>query len=166
MARVSPESDGQRIHSFSLTLAMGFITRPKCHNELAIVLVLSSARPRLGCALLERMLTHSNVELLGWTRAKKPPEMSIYLSVLAQSKIHRNQGDGWIIAHPGSDDDPCRLRPALTQIRQILDSRPDERVCVDSIFDELRRAPFGIRDGLLPILLVVVLTSTSGDRVI
>ena len=41
--------------------------------------------------------------------------------------------------------------------RQLLDSRPDERVGVGSIFEELRRPPFGIRDGLLPILLVVVL---------
>ena len=34
----------------------------------------------------------------------------------------------------------------------------DERICVESIFEELRRPPFGIRDGLLPILLVVILT--------
>ncbi len=46
----------------------------------------------------------------------------------------------------------------MSQIKRILDSRPDERVCVESIFEELRRFPFGIRDGLLPILLVVVLT--------
>src|SRR5262249_33308140 len=52
----------------------------------------------------------------------------------------------------------CRFLPALGRIRQILDSKADERVSVESIFQHLRRPPFGIRDGLLPILIVIVLT--------
>jgi hypothetical protein len=145
--------------SFLSDLSDGLYNRaPHVHNELVNRRVLSSAAAAGRMRLLERMLTQANRELLGMDPTKKPPEMSIYLSVLAESKVHRRKGDNWVIAQPDPTKDPCRLLPALIHIRQILDSRPDERVNVESIFEELRRAPFGVRDGLLPILLVIVLT--------
>jgi hypothetical protein len=130
---------------------------PIVHNELVNRRVLSSAAAAARMRLLERMLTHGGTELLGMDQRKKPPEMSIYLSVLAQTKIHRRAGDRWILSTPHPSHDPCRFLPALVRIRQTLDSRPDERVSVESIFQDLRRPPFGIRDGLLPVLLLIVL---------
>lgn len=131
---------------------------PVIHNELVNRRALSSAAAAARMRLIERLLTAGGKELLGMDAAKKPPEMSMYLSVLAQSTIHRRHGEGWMVAEPTAGNDPCRLTPALTQIRALLDAKPDERVSVESVFEELRQAPFGIRDGLLPILLVVVLT--------
>lgn len=149
---------GTEFISFLSDLSDGlYSSAPNVHNELVNRRALSSAAAAARMRLIERMLTQGNIELLGMDPTKKPPEMSIYLSVLGQSKIHRRQGDSWIIAHPPATEDPCRLSPALGQIKQILDSRPDERISVESLFADLRDVPFGVRDGLLPILLVVVL---------
>lgn len=145
--------------SFLSDLCDGIYSKaPVVHNELVNRRVLSSAAAAARMRLIERLLTAGDKELLGMDAEKKPPEMSMYLSVLAQSTIHRRHGEGWTVAEPTPNNDPCRLRPALTQIRQLLDAKPDDRISVESVFEELRQPPFGIRDGLLPILLVVVLT--------
>ena len=131
---------------------------PAIHNELVNRRVLSSAAAAARMRLLERMLTEGHQELLAMDRSKKPPEMSMYLSVLAQSKAHRSEGADWIIATPSPDDDPCRLSPALGRVCEVLDSQPDRRIAVEGLFQELRQPPFGVRDGLLPILIVILLT--------
>ena len=69
---------------------------PTVHNELVNRRILSSAAAAARMRLIERMLTHSDLALLGMDPTKKPPEMSIYLSVLAQSKIHRRQWPYWV----------------------------------------------------------------------
>ncbi len=86
---------------------------PIVQNELVNRRVLSSAAAAARMRLLERMLTQAGTELLGMDPTKKPPEMSIYLSVLAQSKIHRHDGYNWIIAEPEAAKDPCRLLPGV-----------------------------------------------------
>lgn len=130
---------------------------PILHNELVNRRVLSSAAAAARMRLLERMLNQSSSEFLGMDAARKPPEMSIYLSALRRSKVHRFNGRKWTIAAPVPSADPCRLSPALRRLMEILDSKPDERVSVVKLLDELRRPPFGIRDGLLPILVVILL---------
>src|SRR5205814_1994321 len=68
-------------------------------------------------------------------------------------------GATWIIASPtpGAKSDPCQLSPALSRLVEILDSQPDGRISVGRLFDELRQPPFGVRDGILPVLLVILL---------
>jgi hypothetical protein len=107
--------------------------------------------------LLERMIESPLKPYLGMDPAKKPPEMSMYLSVLRETKLHRQTPRGWVLRAPEQADDPCHLHPALEQIRRILEERPDQRVNVGFIFDELKREPFGVRDGLLPLLLLVTI---------
>ena len=130
---------------------------PKIHNELLNRRVLSSAAAAARMRLLERMLTRANEDFLGMDRTKKPPEMSMYLSVLRQSKAHRKVGERWLIGAPAGKSDCCYLAPALTRLCEMLDSQVDSRVSVDRLFEELRRPPFGVRDGLLPVLLVILL---------
>jgi len=49
------------------------------------------------------------------------------------------------------------LLPGVSRIMKILESNPDSRISVAKVFETLRRPPYGIRNGILPILLVVVL---------
>lgn len=130
---------------------------PKIHNELVNRRVLSSAAAAARMRLLERMLTQNSEDFLGMDRNKRPPEMSMYLSLLRQSNAHRKTGDTWTIAAPVERNDECRLSPGLARLREILDSHADLRVSVERLFDELRRPPFGVRDGILPVLLVILL---------
>ena len=86
---------------------------------------------------------------------KKPPEMSMYLSLLKGTGIHRRTKDSWGLKIPTVGSDPSNLAAAFGRIREILVSANMARVSVAHIFAELRKPPFGVRDGLLPILLAV-----------
>jgi hypothetical protein len=130
---------------------------PNVHNELINRRSLSSAAAAARMRLLERMIESPLKSHLGMDPAKKPPEMSMYLSVLQKTKLHRQAPEGWVLADPEDADDPCQLRPALGNIRRILEERADQKISVEFIFDELRKPPYGVRDGLLPLLLLVTI---------
>jgi hypothetical protein len=134
-----------------------FDQAPKIQNELVNRRNLSSAAASARMRVIERMFSSSDKEFLGMDPAKKPPEMSIYLSLLQQAQLHVAFGGGWKLQEPKEENDPCRLRPVLAKFRQILESKTDQRVPVSAIFSELRQAPYGVRDGVLPILLVLIL---------
>ena len=134
-----------------------YVDAPKVHNELINRRNLSSAAASARMRLIERMFNYSDQELLGMDKAKKPPEMSIYLSLLQGANLHVQRNGVWTLQEPPEGDDPCHLLPCLNKIREILESKPDERVAVSSLFAELRRSPYGMRDGILPLLLVLVL---------
>lgn len=130
---------------------------PKVHNELVNRRALSSAAASARMRLVEHMFDSSDKEYLGMDPAKKPPEMSIYLSVLLQSKLHAKRDGQWTLTEPSPDNDPCNLLPGLTHLRELLEIQPDTRVPLTRILDALRNPPYGIRSGILPLLLVVSL---------
>jgi hypothetical protein len=131
---------------------------PTIHNELVNRRILSSAAASARMRLVEGMFSSSGRPLLGMDPDKKPPEMSMYRSVLLASKLHVATGSqSWHLQKPTAKDDPCKLLPGITEIVRTLESNPDSRITAAQIFESLRRAPFGIRDGIMPILLVVVL---------
>jgi hypothetical protein len=131
---------------------------PTIQNELVNRHSLSSAAASARMRLIEGMFDSGDKPLLGMDPAKKPPEMSMYLSVLLKSRLHVGSPDGaWILQEPSAADDPCHLLPGISKILELLESNPDSRISVAKIFDILRRSPYGIRDGILPILLVVIL---------
>lgn len=130
---------------------------PIVHNELINRRNLSSAAASARMRLIERMFNFSAHELLGMDSAKKPPEMSIYLSLLQGANLHVQRNGVWTLQEPPEGDDPCHLLPGLTCLKELLESRSDSRVPVTEVLAALRRPPYGIRDGIIPILLVLTL---------
>ena len=128
---------------------------PRVHNELVNRRALSSAAAAARARLIEAIFRFANREYLGMDATKKPPEMSMYLSLLKDTGIHHRVKDSWELRVPDSSHDSCNLAAAFGKIREVLVSANMSRVSVAKIFDELRRPPFGVRDGLLPILLAV-----------
>lgn len=131
-----------------------FERAPCIHNELVNRNSLSSAAAAARQRMFDLMLTASEKPFLGLPEDKAPPEKSLYLSVLRNSGIHAEGKHGWSIRFP--DPDPVNVRPALEHIVAILEREPEKRVRIDHVIEELRRSPFGVRDGLLPILLLAV----------
>lgn len=129
----------------------------RVHNELINRRNLSSAAASARMRLIERMFNFSDKKLLGMDSAKKPPEMSIYLSLLQRANLHVQRNGVWTLQEPPEGDDPCHLLPGLNFLKQLLESRSDTRVPVTDVFAALRRPPYGIRDGIIPILLVLTL---------
>ena len=55
------------------------------------------------------------------------------------------------------------MLPALERIHAILEANADKRVCLADVFRELRKPPYGVRDGLIPLLLTVFAISKQKD---
>jgi hypothetical protein len=137
---------------------------PHIHNELVNRRILSSAAAAARMRLVGRMFTCAGSELLGMNPAKKPPEMSMYLSVLKITGLHQKHGDTWHIGEPHhKTDEKCRVLPALKLIRQIVQKEPDSRVNIAALFAELRKPPYGVRDGIIPLLLTVFAIAHEKD---
>lgn len=127
---------------------------PIVKNELINRRQLSSAAAAARRNLIEQMLTHSSDAKLGMEGY--PPEISIYLSVLEGSGLHHRDGDQWPFGPPG-DGDPCHVLPLWQAIDAFLATTEKGQRPVRELYDLLRKPPFGIKDGLLPIYLAVAI---------
>lgn len=132
-----------------------FAQSPHVTNELVNRRALSSAGTRGRQVLIEHILTSAHLPMLGIDAERAPPEKSIYLSILKQGGMHREVEGAYTIAEPSPDDDTCHLRPTFARIRALLAAQPDARVKVDTIAGELHRPPYGVRDGVWPLLLAI-----------
>jgi len=140
-----------------------FDKAPQFKNELVNRHSLSSAAAAARLRLIEQVLIASGQPALGMDPEKKPPEMSMYLSVLRAAGLHREEGGVWRIAEPEVNDDPSNVRPLLARILEVLEARRGARIRVTDLFAELRRPPFGLRDGLAPLLLAVFVAIHERD---
>lgn len=129
-------------------------------NELINRRVTQSAASRARTLLIEAMAAHPTEENLGLDGDHNPPELAIYLSVLKEGNLHVKDGTSWRFV-PWSEltEDPCRLAPSLKRIHELLLEADLNPVPVDRIYEELRQPPFGVRDGLLPLLVAVYLAA-------
>jgi hypothetical protein len=128
---------------------------PRVHNELINRRVPSPAANGARTRLLEGIFSASSQPNLGMNADQKPPEMAIYLSLLEKGGLHCQIGDRFTLCEPEPGRDVCNVIPALHHIREILESRADSRIKLSEIMAQLRRPPYGIRDGLSPILIAI-----------
>jgi hypothetical protein len=127
---------------------------PQIRNELVNRHELSSAAAGARMRLMERMLTHADQPRLGIPETKHPPELSMYLSVLKTAGAHRHHEGTWEIHLPiNQREDPCNLRHTFAFLRNELEQSPDTRRPVLSLYSALEKPPFGVKRGLLPLLL-------------
>jgi hypothetical protein len=128
---------------------------PRILNELVNRDSLSSAASTARLKLIELILSSASKPLLGLNPASKPPEMSIYLSLCKKTRLHHELSSGWTFALPSPEHDTCNVRPTFLHLQRIWEDHEDNRVSVATIFNELRKPPYGIRDGLAPIFLAI-----------
>lgn len=128
-------------------------------NELINRRVTSSAASRARSTLIEAIATASDRENLGFDSGKNPPEFAIYLSVVKAGGLHMKGRAGWRFRTIDelAEDDPLRLAPSLACIHEMLVEADCNRCSVPEIFAALRIAPYGVRDGILPLLLALYL---------
>lgn len=132
-----------------------FKSAPAIKNELVNRRNLSSAAAAARMRLLELMFANPDKPELGLSPDRKPPERSMYLSVLKETGLHREQDGKWHIGLP-EEKDPSHIGPAINKIWELISKLPDSRVPIQELMETLRRPPYGLRDGLFPILLAVV----------
>lgn len=126
---------------------------PIIRNELINQRQLSHSAARARRMLIKGMLecgTEENLGIVGY-----PPEMSVYLSLLSDSGIHRSVS-GELGFHPPRKSDN-RVWLTWEAIEQFLDDCEEERQSLSELYRRLEEPPIGLRSGPIPILLCAVL---------
>ncbi|HEX3151489.1 MAG TPA: hypothetical protein VHR66_25650 [Gemmataceae bacterium] len=131
-----------------------YTATPKWRNELVNRRELSSAAAAARRNLIEAMFEHSDQEALGFEGT--PPERSIYETLLRGSRLHRSKAGEWGIHVPDAKAEPA-VRQMWKAIDAFLADTEAGRKSVAQLFDILRRPPFGLKDGVLPVILAAVL---------
>lgn len=124
---------------------------PHLWNELINRRVLSSQGAAARRNLIEAMWLHEAKPQLGISGY--PPERSMYESVLRNSDLHRETANGaWAFSPPPAGD-PLNLRPVWQALENwVFEGEPQQRSVAD-LFSVLSAPPYGMTDGLLPVLL-------------
>lgn len=149
------QSGRQLLESLSTLFDALYPKAPQVKNELLNRQALSSAAAAARMRLIEGILTRSAQPLLGMDSTKKPPEMSMYLSVLGHGGLHVESDREWRLAVPAKGHDPLRVEPSFRAMRSFIEKRPDERIRVSDLLALLSRPPYGVRAGLSPVILAV-----------
>ena len=127
---------------------------PILRNELINRRQISSQAASARRKLIEGMLNSQQQEKLGIDGY--PPEMSIYLSLLFNTRIHRHVSGVWGF-HPPKAGNKNRVYFAWLEIEKFLSECEERRQSVDKLYKRLEQPPFGLRRGPMPILLCAVL---------
>ena len=127
---------------------------PILRNELINRRQISSQASSARRKLIAGMLNSQQQEKLGINGY--PPEMSIYLSLLFDTGIHRCVSGVWGF-HPPKTDDKNRISATWLAVEGFLSECEVERQSVVKLYERLEKPPFGLRSGPLPILLCAVL---------
>ena len=137
-----------------------FYSTPNINNEMIVRKnpsgVVVNARKKLLMSILER----TGLENLGLVGNK--PDMSIFRTVLLHSGLYYQSKDGrWLWALPeqlvGN-----KLKLIWEQFQNFLTLPSDGPQSFEVFFNNLKSAPYGIRDGLLPIFLATALRAFPG----
>lgn len=133
---------------------------PIVQNELLNRRQLSSAAAAARRTLLEAMVTRGAEPGLGFEGT--PPEVSMYRSLLEAHRIHKDRDGGWSFGEPIHKKHGS-LKPAWEEIGRALGDAQEARLRVPVLYERLRQPPFGLKDGVLPVLLVAAMLAFKDE---
>jgi hypothetical protein len=121
-------------------------------NELINRRELTSQGAKARRELIEAMLNCAGQERLGLEGYG--PEVAMYGSVLGATGIHRQEEDTWGFYPPGED-------AGVTTIWQAIESffraASDGQRSLNLLYEQLAQPPYGVKPGVIPILLAALL---------
>ncbi|MDE0346968.1 MAG: hypothetical protein OXI66_14500, partial [Boseongicola sp.] len=139
-----------------------FWRAPLLRNELLGRTKPSSSAVAARNALLRRMTRNEGETVLGIDGF--PAEGGLYFSLLEATGLHRAQDEGWRFVSPdGRNGDPCNLEPLWSAGRELLKAKSDQAVPVLELHETWKAAPFGVKEGFLPVLSVAFLLSERSN---
>ncbi len=127
---------------------------PVIRNEMVHRRMLSSACSAARNSLIEAMLQRASQPNLGIVG--HPLEKSLYDSLLSGPGIHREDEGVWGF-HAPNPEHPDRIQGLWNAFWSKLEVSELTRTSVDDLFGCVRLAPYGVKDGPLPILLCAFL---------
>ncbi|MEA3642069.1 MAG: hypothetical protein VBE63_19325 [Lamprobacter sp.] len=135
--------------------AQRYAKAPRLNNEL-LNRDAPSPSANLGRKrLISAMLSAADQPALGIE--KTPAEKSLYLNLLAATRLHRKVQGRLGIYPPDPKQDPCGIRPTWNAITEILGQGGERQVPLPELYQQLRQPPFGVKLGVLPVLIIAYL---------
>jgi len=126
---------------------------PRIDNEIINRRQLSSAAAAARRNLIRKMIESADQPSLGLTG--NPPERSIYRSLLSEEGglgLHRLTKGKWAFRKPRRSSSAEKMFQAISEFFKNAIDAPKQ---MDELFEILRRPPFGLRDGPIPIFVCV-----------
>ena len=116
--------------------------------------IIVNARKKVELGLLERY----GQEALGIEG--RFADMAIFRSVFLRTGLYRQKGEDWVLAKPEELAGPG-LAAVWGRVRDFFVVPGDEK-SFRQLLDQLKEPPYGVREGLLPLLLAAGIKAFSG----
>lgn len=123
---------------------------PRVRNELVNRSKPSANAMAAVRALMTSMALRSGEARLGIEEF--PAEGGLYVSLLERTGLHAIQDDGSFAFQAPAEDDAHCLHALWSVGRKILDERGADGLTLADLFAVWRQRPYGVKEGLLPIL--------------
>ena len=134
-----------------------FSASPRLHNELLNRHKPSSNAIAAQNILLRRMVLNEGEARLGIEGF--PAEGGVFASILEATRLYARNDSGWHFVAPVNGEDPCRLAPMWNAAFDYVKEHASRTVAISELFDLWRKPPFGVKDGIMPILAVAFVMS-------
>ena len=131
---------------------------PIIRNEMVNRRELTTQGAKARRVLLERMFTHEHESRLGIDGYG--PERAMYEAVLHHTGLHRQRADRWGFGSPPPKSD---LAGVWKHLMALLDRAVSEPLGVDAVYSDLVGPPYGMKVGVLPLLLSAALQHRADD---
>ena len=151
------DSQGTASSHVSKVADDSFSLAPRVANEMLARRELTSQGAKARRLLLEALISEPNSELFGLEGYG--PERAMYEAVFRASGIHRKVQGRWQISRPSSPE----WQPVWDEIARTVQKSISGRMSVTDLLQPLTLPPYGLKDGLLPVLLVAFLINQSDD---
>lgn len=113
-------------------------------------------------ALLKKMVLNRHEKDLGITGF--PPEMGLYRSILHKNNLHVETEAGFVFTRPQATNDlPNQGLVSLWNETDSFLLNAGEIITADKIYEKWQQEPYGIKKGLLPVLLISYMLSNLNN---
>lgn len=134
-----------------------FPESPILHNELLNRQKPSSSAIAAQNILLRQMVVNEGEPRLGIEGF--PAEGGLFVSILEASGLYAKTREGLRLVSPQAGKDSHRLIPIWNVAEEFLRKNGMRTVSISEIYDLWRKPPFGVKDGLMPVLAVAFIMS-------
>lgn len=134
-----------------------FSGTPRLANEMLARRELTSQGAKARRLVVEAMLIAPAAEGFGITG--HGPERAIYEALFLTTGLHRADLDGWAF-HVPTDS---RWSQVWQLVMSSLDDAVAGRLPIVQVYEALKAAPFGLKDGMLPLLLCAALVHRGSE---
>ena len=125
---------------------------PNVANEMIARRELTSQGAKARRFLIDAMIAHPTKECFGIEGY--PAQRAMYEALFRSTGLHQRQADGSWILRPQARGNWAAV---WKTIDGALEEAADRRINLQEIYDRLTAPPIGLKDGILPVLMITAL---------